>query len=368
MTPTPTTPGHGGEIYALARRMRVTPGKLLDWSSNANIFARDITRELVRNAPYPFEHYPDSRAADLVTDIALHEGMEPDQILTGNGASELIWLILSALSPRKVLFLGPIFSEYVRACLALDIAYEILVPPAEIDFLCGPEELEKLWDTDADMVVMCTPNNPAAAVYPNIHNMLNMLRAPRVLIDNSYREFLYGTDGYEANHLRAYSLTARPGVSLFTLHSFTKFFCCPGIRLGYLMGDRVQLARIAALQPSWAVSPFAQSMGRAFLANLDRYRQTLPSMFSALAHMGRELRRLCCMNPKKILEGPNFLCCALARGYRAPKVADALLRQCLIVRDCDSIPGMPPGYIRLQARPEADFCRLLAALENLVPG
>ena len=260
----------------------------------------------------------------------------------------------------------PIFSEYVIACHAYEIAYQIITPPAENDFTCTPENLEEIWETDADLVVLCTPNNPAAVTYDNMPSVLHMLRAPRVIIDNSYREFLYGTESYAENHLHSYQRMARPGVSLFTLHSFTKFFCCPGIRLGYLMGDRTQIDRIEALRPSWTVSPFAQRMGRLFLEHIDTYRATLPALYGAVSALGREMRRLPCMNPERVFEGPGFLCCGLAPRYSAPGVSKALLQgHRLIVRDCDTIPGMPPGYIRVQARPEADAAALLSALETV---
>jgi len=35
------------------------------------------------------------------------------------------------------------------------------------------------------------------------------------------------------------------------------------------------------------------------------------------------------------------------------------------VRDCGTIPGMPRGFIRMQARPEQDFARLMEVLETL---
>jgi threonine-phosphate decarboxylase len=357
---------HGGEVYALARRLRTTPDKLLDFSSNANIFAFSLTESLVRATPYPFLHYPDTGAEELKESLAAHEGVDSDRILPGNGGTELIWLALRALAPRKALFLGPVFSEYIAACHAQKIPYAILTPPAENDFSCTEDDMRALWETDADLVVLCTPNNPAAVTYGNVLSLLRMLRAPRVFIDNSYREFLYGTDDYPVNHLRSYQSVARPGVSLLALHSCTKFFCCPGIRLGYLLGDRNLIARIAVLRPSWTVSPFAQRMGRIFLDHRESYRETLPALNRAVAHMGRELRRLDCMDPARVFEGPGFLCCGLSPRLDAAAVCNSLLKQRIVARNCDGIPGMPPGYIRLQARPEEDVARLLQALDSLV--
>lgn len=354
---------HGGEVYALARRLHTSADKLLDFSSNANIFAYGLTEQLVRQTPYPFVHYPDSDAEALTEALAQHELVDPERILIGNGGAELIWPALRALAPRKIFFIGPVFSEYILACKSMGIVYDILTPSAEHEFSCLDDTMQALWESDADLVVLVTPNNPAAVTYANIHSMLHMIRAPRLLIDNSYREFLYGTDDYPANHYRSYLESLRPGVSLFTLHSFTKFFCCPGIRLGYMLGERPHLQRIAALRPSWTVNPFAQEMGERFLGSIDRYRETLVPLHAAVAHMGRELRRLPLMNPDNVFEGPGFLCCGLTPRFNAERVCSSLLKHRIIVRNCDTIPGMPSGYIRVQARPDQDSARLLEALE-----
>ncbi|MDR2488840.1 MAG: aminotransferase class I/II-fold pyridoxal phosphate-dependent enzyme [Desulfovibrio sp.] len=355
---------HGGEVYTTARRLHTTPDKLLDFSNNANIFAYQLTKKLTDATPYPFLHYPDSAAEELAGVIAAHEHVAPDRILPGNGGTELIWLTLRALEPRKVLFIGPIFSEYVRVCLAFSIPFDILTLASENEFNYSADDLSAIWESDADLIVLCTPNNPAGAIY-DMARLLHMLRAPRVLIDCSYREFLYGMDDYDHNSLNSYCASARPGVSIFTLHSFTKFFCCPGIRLGYLMGDRNHLARIAALRPAWSVSPFAQVMGKRFLDSVEAYRESLTPLRQAVAHMGRELRRLACVNPEKVLEGPAFLCCGLRPRFNTKTVCKTLLNRRILVRDCDSIPGMPEGFIRMQARPESDAARLLSILDAL---
>ena len=356
---------HGGDVYALARGMGGGPDMLLDFSSNANLFALPLTRKLTEETPYPFEHYPDSGAAELVDAIARFERIEPERVLPGNGASELIWLAVQALAPRKALCIGPIFSEFVKAFRVFGIPYEVLTPPVDNKFTCTTEDLGKVWNTDADLVVLCTPNNPAGVTYDNILGLLDMLRAPRVIIDNSYKEFLHGTPDYEINSLHSYQRHLRPGVNLFTLHSFTKFFCCPGIRLGYLLGDRVQLGRMLRLRPSWTISTYAQNMGKIFLDSVEEYRETLSPLREAVKTLGSGLRGLSCMQAERIFEGPGFLCCGLAQGRNAKKIYDSLLKQHMVIRNCDTIPGMPQGFIRVRARTGEENGRLLSALARL---
>lgn len=353
---------HGGDIHAVARQFHRDVDDFIDFSSNTHVFAHPITERLMRSMPYPFEHYPDSDTPLLREAVAAHEECDAACILAGNGSSELIWLIMAALSPRKILFIGPMFSEYVRAAVLLHIEYDLVTPPDEQDFLLGPKELRTIWDSNADLAVLCTPNNPAAATYPNIQELFEILRIPRVLVDNTYREFLHGWPEYEANCRRAYLSFARPGVAVYSMNSFTKFFACPGLRLGYLAGDAGQLRRMAGMRPPWMVSPFAERVGVAFLESIDAFRELLAPMRRQGQEMAMRLRLCGCFDPDRVFLGPSFITAALAGNVPAAHAREKLLRQGLIVRDCDSIPGMPPGYLRMQIRPAADSEKLLSAL------
>ena len=354
--------GHGGDIHAVARQFRRDTSDFIDFSSNTHVFAQHVTAKLVRETPYPFEHYPDSDASLLRECLAAHENCDPDCVLIGNGSSELIWLVLAALSPRRVLFVGPMFSEYVRAAMLLGIEYELVTPPDGQDFLLGPKELKAIWESSADLAVLCTPNNPAAATYPNIQKIFEVLRIPRVLMDNTYREFLYGWPEYEANRRFAYLSYVRPGVTVYSMNSFTKFFACPGVRLGYLVGDAGQIRRMAGMRPPWMVSPFAERLGVALLESIGAFRDALLPMRRQGEEIAMRLRLSGCFEPDRTFLGVSFITAALAGNVSAAHAREKLLRQGFIVRNCDSIPGMPPGYLRMQVRPAADAEKLLNAL------
>lgn len=355
---------HGGNIYALARRLRKDVGDFIDFSSNTHVFAAHLTGRIIRDAPYPYEHYPDSDCALLREALAAHEGCGAENILPGNGSSELIWLALASLAPRKILFIGPMFSEYVRAAVVLGIEHEVVTPPDTQEFVPGPREMRAIWDSNADLAVLCTPNNPGATTYPNIRELCELIRIPRVLVDNTYREFLYGGPDYEGNCHAAYAGTfARSGVAVFSMNSFTKFFACPGLRLGYLVGDATTLARMARARPPWMVSPYAETVGVSFLENIGAYRDALTPMRRQAREMAIHLRRNGCFDPDRVFVGASFITAALAGATPASLAREKLLRRGFIVRDCDSIPGMPKGYLRVQVRPREDADRLLAALD-----
>jgi threonine-phosphate decarboxylase len=363
---------HGGELSRAAASFGIKAENLTDFSGNANVFAAEITRRLCRGAPYPFINYPASDCGGLCAAIAAHEAVQPENVLCGNGAAELIWLTLRVLAPQSVLFLGPVFSEWIRACNALGIGCQIITPPAEVEFACTGEILNRLWESRAELAVLCSPNNPGGITYDNLGNILAVLRTPRVLVDLSYREFLHGKPEYAWHSWPALHSARGRGAEIYSLHSFTKFFCCPGIRLGYLVGEGRSIAGLAAQTPAWSVGTFAQNMGLAFLEHLDEYRNSLKELVPARYDLGANLWRMELFDQEFLLEGPNFFCCGLRRAEResgrkgrAGKLQNELLRQGVLVRDCDNIPGMPPGFVRIQVRGRDDNEKLLHALRKI---
>ncbi len=367
---------HGGEIYKAAARLGLQARQLLDFSSNANIFALPVTEKIVNSLPYPFLHYPESDSAPLKEAIARHEDCQPENVLCGNGAADLIWQFLRHARPSSALLLGPAFSEYARACEALGIPFSIITPKPENAFACAEEELRLLWEGRAELTIICTPNNPAGVTYENMAAILRVLRSPRLLIDLSYREFNYDTPLYAPNSWAQYQKLINPGTAAFCLHSFTKFFCCPGIRLGYLLGDARNIQKMQAQQPSWSVTAFAQQSGLRFMESIKDYRASLAELRLTAYRLGAELRRLPIFNPDLVFEGPNFFCCGLAknspgalrrndgRPIRTEDLQGFLLQHRLLARNCDNIPGMPAGFVRLQTRQSEDNQKLLDILQK----
>ncbi len=370
MPPAQDMPPHGGNVYAVAMRLGANPEDILDFSCNANIFAAHLTEELFRKTPYPFMHYPDSDCARLREAVAAHEGLHPEQILPGNGAADLIWLALRALKPQKVVCLGPAFSEYARACAALGAECSVIPTLPENDFACASDELRALRASRADLVIVCSPNNPGGAAYQNLGLILGETRSPFILLDLSYRDFLYGFPEHDLHAWAACSGFVQPGTRLLGLHSFSKFFCCPGLRLGYLAGDAQLIKFLARQAPPWSVMTLAQELGTRFLENIEAYRDTLPALRAAQNLFGVNLRLSGAFDPDRVIEGPGFFCCglngvsgsSLNMEGAAARLREKLLARRILVRNCDNIPGMPPGYIRLQTRREKDNEKLLKAL------
>ncbi|MGO8760604.1 MAG: aminotransferase class I/II-fold pyridoxal phosphate-dependent enzyme [Desulfobaccales bacterium] len=106
------TPAHGGDVYHLARSLGVELGELLDLSANINPlgFPPGLTGA-VQEALAEIVHYPDRRSLELRAALAAYHHLTPEEILVGNGSTELIYLAARALRPGRGLIVTPAFSE-----------------------------------------------------------------------------------------------------------------------------------------------------------------------------------------------------------------------------------------------------------------
>ncbi len=345
----PRPSSHGGEILAAARATGTGPDDLLDFSSNADSLVKDLTETIVRSIPYPYAYYPDDGCRELVDALAETEGVDAGDILVGNGSSELIFLCLQALKPRKVVIVGPVFSEYARACENLGIEHELYLLDENNGFALTREDMDRLARISGDMLILCIPNNPTTAVYGELETLLGRGTRKDILIDNTYREFLYGTPAYEAQDLRRYRSLVPEGTDVISLQSFTKAYYCTGIRLGYLLAPARIVDALKACKAPWTVSRFAELAGLAFLKNRDAFRERRREMPGLRKKFVADLEGTGLF--ENILSSDlNFVLGKLEAGKDVFHLQEYLLKRSILVRNCDNIPGMPAGYVRMQVR------------------
>ena len=111
---------HGGNVYG--REVR------LDFSVNINPLGMPQgVRQAITEYTAWDETYPDIECTDLRRAIAQKEGIAPEQILCGNGASELLMAVVRAAAPEKCAIAAPSFSGYERAVLSELCFFELYI-------------------------------------------------------------------------------------------------------------------------------------------------------------------------------------------------------------------------------------------------
>jgi threonine-phosphate decarboxylase len=349
------TPPHGGDVYLLARTLGVNLADLLDFSASINPlgFPPGLI-EAVQEALPEIVHYPDRRSLKLCAALAAYHHLTPEEILVGNGSTELIYLVARALRPRRGLIVTPAFSEYEHA-LNLARVPAAFHPTGESHQFA----LQEVPEVQAgDLVFLAHPASPSGVLLdPELFLRVAVrveVAGAYLLLDEAFVDFV---------EVASMKLHLGQFPHLLILRSFTKFFGIPGMRLGFLLGAPALVARLSGEQEPWSVNTMAQAMGRACLADSDYISRT-----RTLIQREREflLDRLLALPGLTPFPGAvNYLLVKLTRpGVSAATLREQLLAHRIVIRDASNFRGLDERFFRIAVRGRAENERLLAALEE----
>jgi threonine-phosphate decarboxylase len=278
--------------------------------------------------------YPEPHSQTLQRAIAERHGVDPDTVLVTNGACEAIELVMATLKPRRVVVLVPAFTEYEDAARAWGHDVTTVAAREEDGFAWDLSRLDVHPD---DLVVLSNPANPTGVLSP-----LPDINAT-LLIDETFLDFVDNPQ----------TAIGRPRT--LVIRSFTKIFACPGLRLGYIVGD---VEPLRARQSTWSVSRLAQVAGEVLLRE------------SAYLEFTRRFVRECredLVDGLQSVDGahvfPSAANYVFFRLPRAGDVARRLRQQGIVARQCDHFTGLAPDrYLRVAVRKRSENQRLLEAL------
>ncbi|MBN1192796.1 MAG: histidinol-phosphate transaminase [Coriobacteriia bacterium] len=197
-----------------------------------------------------FNRYPDPLSTRLREMIAEANGLEPGNVLVGNGGDEIILdVILAWGGPgRKLVDLPPTFAMYgIDARMTGTRVVEV---PRTSDFdVDGPSLLAAIKDQKPDIVVISNPNNPTGTMTPETL-LIDVLKATDalVLVDEAYFEFSRQT-------MRPHMERHR---NLAILRTFSKAFSLAGLRAGYLLAHESVIRELTKVRQPYSVNRFTQ--------------------------------------------------------------------------------------------------------------
>jgi L-threonine-O-3-phosphate decarboxylase len=340
---------HGGLRLAELRALDLDGAELIDFSASVNPYGPSPrVAEAIRAVD--LARYPDPDCTALREAIAARHGVTPDWVLAGNGASDLIHLVVRVFvrgGQRAVAF-TPTFGEFERACQTVGASLYPWHANPERGFLWTlRNKADVLRRVQPPLLYLCNPNNPTGVYLTDdeVRGLAGGLSAGPLLLDEAYVQFVEGA--WDATPLTRYG-------RVLLLRSMTKDYGIAGLRLGYLVAHPDAIAAARRLQPEWSASALAQAAGLAALADEDHLRRTLALVREAKAAL---LHNLCAIGVEVHAGAANFL---LLRVGDATTTRLALLRRGIAVRDCSSF-GLP-RHIRVGVRTPEENARLVEAL------
>ena len=338
---------HGGDIY----RNRVQ----LDFSVNINPFGMPPqAKEALLSAAEDSVRYPDMEAEHLRRAVGEALEIPDEQLVFGNGASELFMAAVHALRPKKTVIPVPSFAGYEYAAGAAGGRVLFYERKADSGFLLQ-EDFFSVLTPDVDLLFLANPNNPTGGLI-DAGFLTRVLKHCRergivVILDECFISFC------EKGHsmLRA----AERFDNLIIVRAFTKIFAIPGVRLGYLVcGNKALTGRIERQLPEWNLSVFAQEAGCACAGLRDYVEKTADYVRRERRFLEKGLSHL----GLTVFPGQaNFIL-----FYSGLPLYGALLKRGILIRDCENFRGLGKGYYRIAVKTEEENRLFLQALGETV--
>ena len=289
-------------------------------------------------------------------------GLDKNQILTGNGAAELIKPLISSFK-NAVGVLRPSFEEY-GICSQNAVYFSLRTP----DYTYTAQDIMDFYkDKEVDALVLVNPDNPTGNYIPK-QDVLSLAqycktRSITLILDESFIDF---SSAEESPSLMCQEILDEYK-NLVLIKSISKSYGVPGLRLGLLTcSDPEIISRVRMELPIWNINSLAEYFLQIFdkyqsdyQEALEHFKRTREKLYRSL-HSTRQLK----LYPSQA----NFIMCEIIDGCSASQIAELLLnRYNILVKDLSHKPGMEGReFIRIAVRTEADNERLADALKHIL--
>ena len=358
---------HGGNIYRAAEQSALDEHKIIDFSASINPLG--VPKSVlagIRDTMKYLHNYPDPDARQFTLALAKNFAINPELILCGNGSTELIYLVIRALMPQRILIPAPTFSEYeLAAGDGREIVHYAL--DAEDNFAINPETFitamaggsgslsyKMALTTSVDMAFLCNPNNPTGGILRK-PDMLKIASAAKdlkchLVVDEAFIDF--SPDDSLMNEVE-------DNPYLIVLRSLTKFYALSGLRVGYGVFPLKLIDAMKKHKEPWTVNTLAQVAGIEAI-NDEAYKEDTFRIIK---------------NEKKTLEDgfrllkihylPSEANFYLIRMDKALNIIVTLGEKGILIRGCSNFRGLDASYARVAVKSNRDNMRLLKELAYL---
>ena len=382
---------HGGNIYKIFREKNIK--EILDYSSNINPYGipESLKKRITENLEI-LERYPDPDYIELRQKLAHLNKVDISNIILGNGATEIIFLFMKVINPKKILIAAPTFGEYERAVKATervenssilgnsnkkeddDNSYEkqkIEIEYFELkesdDFKLNIHNLKNELEKKYDLLIICNPNNPTGK-FLKLDETEEILREcnkynTKLFIDEAFIDFL--KDGMKESIIN----TKEDKQNLFVTRAFTKFFAIPGLRLGYgIYFDKNLEKEISEKKEPWSVNNIAEIAGLTVLDDTKYIEETLKWIAEEKTYVYEKLNEI---NGIKVYETEvNFITGKIdeklfSEGLNVKILREKMLEQGILIRDASNFKFLDERFFRLAIKDRKNNDRVIETLKKI---
>ena len=353
---------HGGDLDEIARIYGIEKNKIMNFSGNVNPLGLppSVKNAIAQNLDIA-TGYPDVSYAALRAAISDYTGAKAEHIIVGNGSTELITGFIKAVMPKKSVIISPAYSEYLR--ILKQIGCEVILYPLDekSDFVPDTDSLPI--DGSTDMLIFCSPNNPTGTYFTAEETRALAERCKKhgcfIMTDETYVEF-----ADPSKHISAVEL-ADSCDNIAVVRGTSKFFACPGLRLGYgITGSKAILDKINTEKDLWSVNVYAELAGKVMFADRGFIKETLELINTERERFYAELGKI--KQLKLYHTQSNFFLVKILDGsITSRELFLKLIQKNILIRDAENFPFLDGSYFRFCILSREENTVLIEALKEI---
>jgi len=330
--------GHGDDLYKYGKKI------VSNFSSNVyNRIDHSGLYQRLNERLSTICSYPEPMPYSLESEIARRYSLTPRQVCVTNGATEAIYLIAQVFQGRISAVLGPTFSEYADACR---VHRHKVKPFYSLDAL--PEDAELVW--------ICNPNNPTGEV----RNKEDL----KALVDSHPDKLFIFDQSYEYFTLKSLlgikEAASFPNVIL--LHSMTKQYAIPGLRVGYFTASEGLTDDVRCRRMPWSVNSLAIEAAKYLLEEGDGISADIPEL---LAERERLTNLLLATGMLEIWPTDTHYMLIKLRMGKAAALKDFLaVNHGILIRDASNFEGLDERFFRIATQTPEENDKLVKAISE----
>jgi histidinol-phosphate aminotransferase len=325
-------------------------------ASNENpLGSSPLALEAVRKALTDTHRYPDGQGYYLKEKLSDKFEIPPNQIVLGNGSTELIELVTEAfVDEQDEVIIGR--EEFFKYQIAVKIMNGRIVWAKMPELQYDVDEILSVVTDATKVIFIANPNNPTGTLMDKIQVERLLDHLPEqiiVVFDEAYFEYR------DHNHYPDTLSYIHNGRSIITLRTFSKSYGLAALRVGYAFSTVDICTAMNAVREAFNVNSLAQAAATAALDDNAFLIESIKHNLQNKRYFYGELDRL---GVSYINTEANFI--LMNTPIKGRELFQSLLRRGVVVRPVDGY-GLP-DYIRVTIGLHSEIESFMRELSKLL--
>ncbi|MEI7675870.1 MAG: histidinol-phosphate transaminase [Bacteroidales bacterium] len=336
--------------------------EIVDFCFIANPYYPDkkLLKLLQRQLPMLIKSYPSSNSIISQQNLASVLHVDANSLIIGNGATELITLIIENLID-DIAIPVPTFSEYTDKIRRKDFA-KLYQLPSEKEYQLDLDDYASwISSNGVTSALIINPGNPTGQLIPldkMIVFLTQMSHLRMIIVDESFIDFADSDVPSLLPHIKKFA-------NLMLVRSMSKHCGIPGLRLGYCCSSNQKyLTEIRNLLPVWNINTLAEYFLTQLKKTDEEYHKARLRVIRDVRYLSKELANIEGFHTYPT--GSNFVLIKSECGLNATELQHILLEDYhAYIRDCSNKVGLDNLHIRVASQGKKKDLLLIEALQDI---